>query len=488
MKRICIVGLAIFLLASSGPDAFAAAITDPTTNALSGDLRIEPRFIEPMAYFGSHVAQRSNVLVIAYQTTEYSPTNSPLADVYHRSATGLVFQGSIPRLVTPMTVHDLATDGQRIAVAGSEGVLPRVYFYRQVQGAWTHEGSLHPSGPVWRISVSGDVIICGSSLQALVFERQGSEWREFSLSAPANVPSSVKNGFGADVAVDRETILIGARGEIRSDAGRAYVFVRESEQWRLQAELLPEPYIYTPFGGVVALDGDTALVSAYATRFNGGFVYVFKRSGGAWTRTGTLNSPQQQDFFGSSLAISGRNLIVGAPSAFGGAGALHIFRENGASIDQFLIRYDDFESSPYPPFPSLGGSISADGNTILAGADGYSGFAENGGLAAMFTLRFGDALISPFVRPDDQSFHFRLIEAEPGLTYVLETKTTLDSEWSAVTEFFPDQTEMQLQVDFNPASPAAFFRTRLRETYGSDAHGLGVPDKRSLVPSANPLH
>lgn len=279
MKRISIVSLATLVLALSRPDATGVAVIHPPTNALTADLKIAPQVVESMARFGRHVAQRSNVVVIAYDTNDYTPTNSPLADVYHRTDTGLVFQASIPRLVTPIIVYDLATDGQRIAVAASEGVLPTIYLYHQVQGAWTIESSLHPSGPVWKISISGDVIVCGSSMKALVFERQASEWLELSLSAPAEAPSSVKNGFGADVAVDGETILVGARGEIRSDPGRAYVYIRENQQWRLQAELLPEDNIFTPFGSVVAFQGDTALVSAFPTRFNGGLPLQTLRRG-----------------------------------------------------------------------------------------------------------------------------------------------------------------------------------------------------------------
>ena len=332
MKTFRIVALGIFVLALSWPDAEGIAVIYPTTNVLTADLNIIPNVIEPLARFGRHVAQRSNVVVIAYQTTDYSPTNSPLMDVYHRTDTGLVFQASIPRLVTPITVYDIDTDGQRIAVAASEGVLPTVYLYNQVQGEWTIESSLHPSGPVWSVSISGDVLICGSSMKALLFERQGSEWLELVLTPPADAPSSVKNGFGADVAVDGDTAVIGARGEIRSDPGRAYAYIREDQQWRLQAELQPEPNIFTPFGSVVAFEGDTALVSAFPTRFDGGFVYLFKRSAGAWNRIGTLNSNGQADRFGSSLAINGRNLFVGAPWGFGGA--VYLFRENGGTFDQ----------------------------------------------------------------------------------------------------------------------------------------------------------
>lgn len=456
--RLGAVCLIVVVFALSIEDATGDAVIYPATNALRWDVKIPPQVIQPMGRFGRHVAQRSNVVVIAYGTTDLVLTNSPLADVYHRSATGLVFQSSIPCPVSSMTLYDIDTDGRRIAVAASEGSLPTVYLYQPVEGGWVIERSLHPSNPVWKISVSGDFVLCGSSMRALLFERQGSEWIELSLSPPADTPASVKNGFGADVAIDGETILVGARGEIRSDPGRAYVFIREEQQWRLQAELLPDANIFTPFGSVVALHGDTALVSAYPTRFDGGFVYVFKRSAGAWYRTGELNSIQQNDFFGSNLAVSGRNLFVGAPSGFGGAGAVYIFRENGLNFDRCLVRYDDFESSPMPPWPWLGGSISADGDTLLAGADGYGGFADNGGVAALFTFKFGMSLISPFVRMDDQSFHFRVIEAERGETYVLETTTNPGSGWHPVTEFPAVQTEMQLQVDFSSGRSAAYFR------------------------------
>ena len=151
MKTFRIVVLGIFVLTLSWTDTKGIAVIYPATNVLTADLNIIPKVIEPLARFGRHVAQRSNVVAIAYQTTEYSPTNSPLMDVYYRADTGLVFQASIPRLVTPITVSDIATDGQRIAVAASEGVVPTVYLYNQVQGHWNIESSLHPSGPVWSV-------------------------------------------------------------------------------------------------------------------------------------------------------------------------------------------------------------------------------------------------------------------------------------------------------------------------------------------------
>ena len=78
----------------------------------------------------------------------------------------------------------------------------------------------------------------------------------------------------------------------------------------------------------------------------------------------------------------------------------------------------------------------------------------------MLTFKFGTALISPFVRMDDQSFHFRIIEADLGETYILESAPFLGSEWKAVTEFVAVQTEIQLQVEYPHDATARFFRVR----------------------------
>lgn len=474
MKGLCILGLALFLLAKfSQPTTCASlnfpppptnAVILPPTNALNYDLKILPRVIEPNAFFGSHVAQKSNVVVFGYSTLDSASTNIPLFDVYQSTAAGLVFQASIPRLVNPVAVYDLTTDGHRIAIAAAEGVLPTIYLYKQINNQWTFESTLHPSSPVWSISISGETIVAGSSMKALVLQRDNTDWKEQVLLPPSDAPSDVKNGFGADVAIDRDSILIGARGQIRGDPGRAYVFARDVQQWRLEAELLPEQSIFTPFGGVVALDGDTAMVTAGPTRFNGGFVYWYRRSHDGWTRKGSLSGlDTHDDLFGHSLSISGRNLVVGAPWDHAEDGVIYLFRENGAAMDRFQIYYhDDYGLSDLPD-ANLGKSIAVDGDTIIAGAPYYDGFALNVGIAAVFQFKFGVALGSPYVRTSDKSFHFIVTDAIPGLVYTLETAAALDADWSTVKEFTAYDSDMQFQVDYTAETSATFFRLHLKE-------------------------
>jgi hypothetical protein len=399
---------------------------------------------------------------------ESATTHVPVMDVYQRVDTGLVFKATIPRLVTGIAIHDIATDGHRIAVAANEGVLPTIYLYNQVSNKWSIESTIHPSGPVGSISTSGDIIAAGSLMKVLLFQRDNSSgntaWLERVLLPPADAPNEVKNGFGADVAVDGDSILVGAQGQIRGDPGRGYVFIRDAQEWRLQAELVPEQGIFTPFGSVVALEGDTAMITAGPTRFNGGFVYWYRRSGDAWTRKGSLSGVEtHNDLFGHSLSISGRNLVVGAPWAHGEDGVVYLFRETGAGMDAFQIYYHDEHGLSDVTDAYLGDSVSVDGNTIVVGGPYFDGVAVNTGIAAMFQFKFGVALGSPYARALDNSFHFTVTEAVPGVVYLLETAPALDSDWRAIKEFTAYDSEMQIQVDCSATTGAAFFRLRVNE-------------------------
>jgi hypothetical protein len=100
----------------------------------------------------------------------------------------------------------------------------------------------------------------------------------------------------------------------------------------LCAEILPDSYFKASntgandfFGGSVVLSGDTMVVGAFGEQSNGtsqadnsedrsGAAYAFLRSGGAWTQKAFLKAsvPDEDDFFGHSIAISADTIVVGA--------------------------------------------------------------------------------------------------------------------------------------------------------------------------------
>jgi len=93
-------------------------------------------------------------------------------------------------------------------------------------------------------------------------------------------------------------------------------------------------------GSAVAIDGDIAAVGAPRQRVWGAFsgaVYVFHREGDEWVEVARLTSPDGTGGprFGSSLAIDGSVLVVGAPYASVG-GAAHVFRMGSDASDWSL--------------------------------------------------------------------------------------------------------------------------------------------------------
>lgn len=153
------------------------------------------------------------------------------------------------------------------------------------------------------------------------------------------------DGFGSAVAMDRNTLVIGAPFEdssafgvngdqtnnLASASGAVYVFVREAGNWLQQAYLKASNTDENDlFGWSVAVDGDTLVVSAIgedsgATGVDGnqsnnsaigsGAVYVFVREAGEWNQQAYLkaSNTDANDQFGTSVAVSGTTLVVGAP-------------------------------------------------------------------------------------------------------------------------------------------------------------------------------
>jgi len=150
----------------------------------------------------------------------------------------------------------------------------------------------------------------------------------------------VADGFGWSVALDGETLVVGAQFEASSSTGingaqsdnggvgggAIYVFVRNTAgTWSQQAYIKASSVNAGGFGSVVAISGDTIAAGAPydATQFqadNGvsgaGAVYIFVRdSSNVWSEQAVIkaSNEDQDDWFGLSLSLLGDYLAVGAP-------------------------------------------------------------------------------------------------------------------------------------------------------------------------------
>lgn len=171
--------------------------------------------------------------------------------------------------------------------------------------------------------------------------------------------------FGHAVAIsdDGSTLAIGAFGEDGqndnlADAGAVYVYVRSGTTWTYQATLRSnDPDALDALGTSVALsaDGDVLVVGASGDDGLGdnlaesGAVYVFSRTGQAWSIPTTLRASNAGagDGFGSALTLSndGMRIAVGAPGEDGGESGLGGNGLDNGALDAGAVYVFDFDAS-----------------------------------------------------------------------------------------------------------------------------------------------
>ena len=155
--------------------------------------------------------------------------------------------------------------------------------------------------------------------------------------------------------------------------------------------------------GVVAISGDT-LISGAPQRDGSrvGGAYIFERNQGGLDNWGEMkklvsSDAQFNDFFGSSLAVSGDTAIVGSSQGFGGtgfgAGAAYIFERNQGGLDNWG-EVKKLVSSDAQFNGIFGSSLAVSGDTAIVGAGGedaggIGGFAT--GAAYVFERNRGGA-------------------------------------------------------------------------------------------------
>lgn len=218
--------------------------------------------------------------------------------------------------------------------------------------------------------------------------------------------------FGKAVAISGDTVAIGAYGEDSAatgvngdqtgngamDSGAVYIFVRSGTGWTQQAYLkASNTGEYDNFGACLAISGDTVVVGAGddsdATGVNGdqtnhaapgsGAVYVFTRNGTVWSQQAYLKASNAEagDGFGSSVAVSGDTVVVGATGerslatgvngnqtdnvAFR-AGAAYVFTRSGTTWTQQAY----LKASNTAEDDIFGYSVAVSGDTAVVGAIG----------------------------------------------------------------------------------------------------------------------
>ncbi len=235
-------------------------------------------------------------------------------------------------------------------------------------------------------AISGETIVVGSyratigaNLRqgtAYVYVRTGTNWSQQQKLIASD--GATNDFFGQTLAISGDVIVIGAmwaRIGANLFQGAAYVFSRSGTTWTQQQKLTAsDGMAFENFGNSVAISGQTIVVGSKSNNINtnlpGGSAYVFVWTGTIWAEQQELMALDGRidDFFGTSVAISGDTVVVGEPGLYTGEdlryGSAYVFVRTGTTWRQ---QYKTIGLDPSPG-ANFASSVAVSGTTILAGA------------------------------------------------------------------------------------------------------------------------
>lgn len=248
------------------------------------------------------------------------------------------------------------------------------------------------------VDIDGDVAIVGAVGStvlfddaigaAYIFRKIGSNWvQEQKLGDPVPQPGV---GFGWAVAINGDTAMITAPGDsdAASGAGAAHVFHYDGGSWVQTQKLYPsDPVALKAFGWSVAIEGNVVAVGQVGNSFGGGSeaggVYVYRWNGTNWAQEQKLAPPDLGNFdhFGASVSVSGNRIVGGAPGNDPN-GAAYVFNWNGSQwIQQQKLIATDGQMGQ-----SFGSSVAIEQEIILVGDPQEDGAFTDSGSVRVFNF------------------------------------------------------------------------------------------------------
>ncbi len=286
--------------------------------------------------------------------------------------------------------------GRSVSVSGNYAIVgvPYVdsykgatYVFEKVNGTWTEKQILTASDGAANdnfgctVAISGDYAIIGAygndsyKGAAYIFERGNGTWsQKTKLSGEA-----ADDYFGNSVSISGDYAIVGAYkkdNSSKTEQGAAYIFERDgSGNWNQKQKLLqgtPDGATGDHFGKSVSINDNFAVVGAEGYNSNQGAVYYFVRNeAGNWTQVEKLvaTGGEAEDYFGSSVSISGNYVLVGAhlegtgPGEPSARGAAYIFENNSGTWSQEKILASDGAAQD-----QFGYSVSISGASFIVGS------------------------------------------------------------------------------------------------------------------------
>jgi hypothetical protein len=253
------------------------------------------------------------------------------------------------------------------------------------------------------VAISGNVVVIGCSKNDVGNALDAGSAYVYDLgSATPTVPvltldnpaPATDDLFGHSVAISGTKLVVGAHqndtGAI--DAGSVYVYDLASGTPTTPVRTLdnPSPAADDEFGCAVAISGNRIVIGCHqddagATDTGAAYLYdLASANPGSPVATLIHPDPEDDEYFGSAVAISGTRVVVGVPeddvsASDGGCG--YVYEITSAT---FPTPADRLITENQPDNEQLGSSVAIDGATVLMSAPLHAGNTADRGAAYLF--------------------------------------------------------------------------------------------------------
>lgn len=199
--------------------------------------------------------------------------------------------------------------------------------------------------------------------RAVVYRRASGQWGQEQVLFSDQMPFTRQ--FGRHVAINGDVAVVGAFSQLGTPTDRLFVFRFTNGNWSMEADIVL-PGRFTPsndFGRAVDISGNVIVVGMV------GIVQFYEFQNNSWQATDSFNpdNPFSQGAFsslGRSIAIDGDTAVVSAENYFEGRlGGAIVLKEFAAGWEPVQLLRDALSK----PEGDFGVSVDIDGDRIVVG-------------------------------------------------------------------------------------------------------------------------
>jgi hypothetical protein len=259
-----------------------------------------------------------------------------------------------------------------------------------------------------KVAISNDTIVVSAHLDdekgdgagaVYVYEKSGTASSFVQVAILTASDASDYNQFGTSVAIDGDTIVVGAKyvdDDIHRSSGAVYIFEKPSDGWHDATETakltVSDAGTYDFLGGSVAIDGDTVVAGARAKDVEGydaaGSAYIFIKPPEGWhdnNQTAKLTDPYPMDngHFGANVAIYTNTVEMNDTIVVSGRKKAYVFTEHTGEWRD-TNRSAVLTATDTEEYDNFGYSVDIDADTIIVGAPYNDTAGDNAGSAYIF--------------------------------------------------------------------------------------------------------